>query len=73
MADPAKKAGRGHMPTFHRKKDWEASVDRDLDRTTTPQRSVHETWRCPACREWTIGAFLSGLCNLCGLARPAHL
>lgn len=50
---------------------WRGPVER-RDPASYRTRSVHETWRCPSCRSWTMnGAYLLGLCNWCFTPRPA--
>lgn len=42
------------------------------DPASYQERSVHLTWRCPSCRNWTMhGAHAVGRCNWCGKERPA--
>lgn len=48
---------------------WTGPVER-RDPASYQRRSVHETWACRSCRNWTTdGAHLVGRCNWCGEGR----
>jgi hypothetical protein len=59
-----------HYGLAHDAPVWTGPVIR-RDPATYQLPSIHHTWRCTGCRQWTMnGAYLVGRCNFCGVARP---
>lgn len=71
FSDPLRKAWRGRVVRLDELTEAERTAIGAAPRPLERCRSVHLTWRCHGCRQWTMnGAYLRRRCNFCDAVRP---